>query len=172
MIQINQQPKRGEMRRISEKLAISMVNWFRCNGRNFPWQNTTNLFYIPVAHVLLRQPQTTRVVTTYNHLVTTDPNPASLTEAIVNGSRKWFEHLGLVRRVDRLAKSAHRVLRNYKGNLPLDLPVLQSLSGFKCFSAQAILCVAFNYPPPMIDQGSGQVLWRDLQAAEKRGRLG
>ncbi len=150
------------MRRISEEFATSVVSWFRYNGRDFPWRGTTNPFYILIAEVLLRQTQATRVVGPYIHLITIYPNPASLAEADVGGLRQWFKPLGLVRRADRLVECARRLLRDYGGQVPQDLESLQSLPGIGRYSARATLCMAFNHPLPMIDEGSGRVLRRVL----------
>ena len=146
------------MRRISEEFATSVVSWFRFNGRDFPWRGTTNPFYILIAEVLLRQTQATRVVGPYIHLITIYPNPASLAEADVDGLRQWFKPLGLVRRADRLVECARRLLRDYGGQVPRDLESLQSLPGIGRYSARATLCMAFNHPLPMIDEGSGRAL--------------
>ncbi len=162
VLQVDRHPNMSHMLRISEELATSVVSWFRYNGRDFPWRDTTNPFYILVAEVLLRQTQATRVVGPYIHLVTTYPDPASLAEADVDGLRQWFKPLGLVRRADRLVECARRLLRDYGGQVPRCLESLQSLPGIGRYSARATLCMAFNHPLPMIDEGSGRVLRRVL----------
>ena len=162
MLQLERQPNKGRTRRGSKEFSTSVVSWFRCNGRDFPWRDTTNPFYILMAEVLLRQTQATRVVGPYIQLVTTYPDPASLAEADVDGLRQWFKPLGLVRRADRLVECAHRLLRDYGGQVPRDLRSLQSLPGIGRYSARATLCMAFNHPLPMIDEGSGRVLRRVL----------
>ena len=162
VLQLDRQPKSGRKRRVSQELATSVVSWFRCNGRDFPWRDTRNPFHILIAEVLLRQTQANRVVGPYVHLVTTYPDPASLAKANVDGLRQWFRPLGLVRRADRLVECARRLVRDYGGQVPRDLQDLQSLPGIGRYSARAILCMAFNDPLPMIDEGSGRVLRRVL----------
>ena len=162
MLKLDRQPETGRMRRVGQELATSVVSWFRSNGREFPWRDTRNPYHILIAEVLLRQTQANRVVGPYLHLVTTHPNPASLAEADVDGLRQWFAPLGLVRRADRLVECAHRLLRDYGGQVPRDLRDLQSLPGIGRYSARATLCMAFDHPVPMIDEGSGRVLRRVL----------
>ena len=162
VLQLDQQPKRGPMRRVNQEFATSVVSWFRCNGRGFPWRDTRNPFHILMAEILLRQTQATRVVGPYFHLVTTYPVPASLAEADVDALRQWFRPLGLVRRADRLVECARRLVRDYGGQVPRDLRDLQSLPGIGRYSARATLCMSFNDPLPMIDEGSGRVLRRVL----------
>ena len=150
------------MRRVGQELASSVVSWFRSNGRDFPWRDTRNPFHILIAEVLLRQTQANRVVGPYIHLVATYHDPASLAEADVDGLRQWFKPLGLIRRADRLVECARRLLRDCGGQVPRDLESLQSLPGIGRYSARATLCMAFNRPLPMIDEGSGRVLRRVL----------
>ena len=166
VLQLDRQPKSGRKRRVSQELATSVVSWFRCNGRDFPWRDTRNPFHILIAEVLLRQTQANRVVGPYVHLVTTYPDPASLAKANVDGLRQWFRPLGLVRRADRLVECAHRLLRDYGGQVPRDLRDMQSLPGIGRYSARATLCMAFHHPLPMIDEGSGRVLRRVLGFSE------
>ncbi len=154
------QLENGRERRVGQELSISVVTWFRSNGRDFPWRDTRNPFHILMAEVLLRQTQAARVVGPYTHLVTTFPDPASLAEADVDALREWFRPLGLVRRADRLVECAHRLLRDYGGQVPRDLKQLESLPGIGRYSARAILCMAFQRPEPMVDEGSGRVLRR------------
>ena len=162
MLQLDRQPKRDHIRGGSKEFATSVVSWFRSNGRDFPWRETRNPFHILMAEVLLRQTQAARVVGPYIHLVTTYPDPASLAEADVDALREWFRPLGLVRRADRLVQCARRLLGDYGGQVPRDLRSLQSLPGIGRYSARATLCMAFNHPLPMIDEGSGRVLRRAL----------
>ena len=168
VLQLDRQPKRGCKRKVNEELATSVVSWFRCNGRDFPWRDTRNPFHILIAEVLLRQTQANRVVGPYVHLVTTYPDPASLAAADVDGLRQWFRPLGLVRRADRLVECAHRLLRDFGGQVPQDLRDLQSLPGIGRYSARATLCMAFHHPLPMIDEGSGRVLRRVLGFSDDR----
>ena len=162
MLQLDPQPRRGPIRGVSKEFAAPVVSWFHSNGRDFPWRETRNPYHILIAEVLLRQTQAARVVGPYIYLITTYPDPASLAEADVDALRLWFKPLGLVRRADRLVECARRLIRDYEGRVPRDLKDLQSLPGIGRYSARATLCMAFNDPLPMIDEGSGRVLRRIL----------
>ena len=162
VIQAERQPNRDRALRDSKELATSVVSWFRSNGREFPWRDTSNPFHILIAEVLLRQTQSARVVGPYTYLVTTYPDPASLAEADVDALRQWFRPLGLVRRADRLVECARHLVRDYGEQVPQDLHYLQSLPGIGRYSSRATLCMAFDAPLPMIDEGSGRVLRRVL----------
>ena len=153
---------------VSRDLSDSVIGWFRENGRVFPWRETNDPFHILVAEVLLRQTQARRLVDPYLELVAKYPNPESLARANVEALREWFKPLGLVRRADSLVECARILVRDYWGQVPPDLKQLQSLPGIGKYSARAILCMAFNSPEPMVDEGCGRVLRRVL-GYENRG---
>lgn len=149
-------------KRNSSVLVESTVQWFRSHGRVFPWRKTSNPFYILVAEVLLRQTQAERVVKPYLDLIELYLDVQALAQANVAELRKWFRPLGLVQRADRLVQCARMLVEDYVSQVPRDLKALESLPGLGRYSARAILCLGFNQPVPMIDEGSGRVLRRTL----------
>ena len=61
-LQRARQANKGYDQRLSQELVTSVVDWFRTNGRDFPWRQTKDPFHILIAEVLLRQTQAPRVV--------------------------------------------------------------------------------------------------------------
>lgn len=152
----------------SSVFVQSTVQWFGSHGRMFPWRRTSNPFHILVAEVLLRQTQAGRVVGPYLDLIERYPDAQALAQADVTELRKWVRPLGLVQRADRLVQCARILVKDYAGQVPGDLKALESLPGLGRYSARAILCLGFNQPVPMIDEGGGRVLRRTL-GHEPRG---
>lgn len=138
----------------------SIVKWFRSHGRIFPWRETSDPFHVLVAEVLLRQTQAWRVVKPYLDLIKQYPDAQTLAQADVVELRRWFRSLGLVKRADRLVQCSQILISDYTGKVPGDLKALESLPSLGRYSARAILCLGFNQPVPMIDEGSGRVLRR------------
>jgi A/G-specific adenine glycosylase len=144
------------------KLQKAVIGWYMSNGRDFPWRNTNSKFEILIAEVLLRQTQADRVRKPYLTLISKYPNPQGLAKADVYKLRAWFQPLGLVKRADRLIEAAQLIVHKYDSNIPDDLKDLISLPGIGQYSARAILCLGFDRPYPMIDEGSGRVFRRVL----------
>ena len=160
--------KKVTERQKTKELQDAVLSWFVTCGRDFPWRNTRNAFYILIAEVLLRQTQAERVVKPYLELVSKFPNPQSMTEADVAELRDWFHPLGLVKRADRLVETARILVRDFGRKVPRELEQLKNLPGFGEYSARAILCLAYNIQVPMIDEGSGRVLRRVLNLHSNR----
>ena len=158
----------GSVCAVGRELSTAVVEWYRANGRAFPWRDTCDPFHILLAETLLRQTQAPRLVEPYLNLVAKYPNPWSLACADVEGLRNWFKPLGLVRRADHLVDCARILVEDHEGQVPRDLQSLEALPGLGRYSARAILCLAFEQPVPMIDEGAGRVLRRVLGHAAHR----
>jgi len=148
-------------------LQNAVLGWFADHGRDFPWRNTNNAFFILIAEVLLRQTQAERVENPYLALISKFPDPQSMAQADVTQLREWFHPLGLVKRADRLVETSKILLRDFTGKVPNRLEQLMGLPGLGEYSARAVLCLAYNIQVPMIDEGSGRVLRRALEVAPK-----
>ena len=115
-----------------------------------------------VAEVLLRRTQASRVTRSFAELVHRYPDPQSLANADPAELRAMFRSLGLVRKADQLQAAASLITTRYHGRLPENLEGLLEIPGLGVYSARAVLCMAFEWPVPMIDESSGRVLRRLL----------
>jgi A/G-specific adenine glycosylase len=158
--------------KVSKKKIVwirkAVLNWFSANGRDLPWRQTNNLYYLIIAEVLLRQTQAERVVQPYFDLIGMYPNLQTLAEASVSDLRLWFQPLGLFSRADRLIETANKIIKQYGGTIPNDLINLQALPGLGIYSARAVLCLGLGKPLPMVDEGSGRLLRRVFGLASNR----
>ena len=142
-----------------------VLGWFDEHGRDFPWRQTCNPYYILVAEVLLRRTQAFRVVSPYLELVRLYPTVQKMSEAETSWLREWFKPLGLVRRADQLVRAAKFTVEQYGGKVPQTLEQLSGFPGIGRYSARAIQCLAYGAPVPMIDESSGRLLRRMLGLA-------
>lgn len=145
-----------------------VLDWFSKNGRDFPWRNTNNAFFILIAESLLRQTQAERVVEPYLTLISKFPDPQSMAQANVAQLREWFHPLGLVKRADRLVETSKILVCDFAGIVPAGLKQLKELPGLGQYSARAVLCLAYNIQVPMVDESSGRVLRRAFSLHSER----
>jgi len=149
-------------------LQNAVLSWYVDHGRDFPWRNTDNAFFILIAEVLLRQTQAERVANPYLALISKFPDPQSMAQADVTQLREWFHPLGLVKRADRLVETSKIIVRDFTGKVPNRLEQLMEFPGLGEYSARAVLCLAYNIQVPMIDEGSGRVLRRILNLQSEK----
>jgi A/G-specific adenine glycosylase len=55
-------PSPAERRRF----RTSLLRWYRRNGRDLPWRNTTDPYHVLVSEVMLQQTQVDRVLPKYH----------------------------------------------------------------------------------------------------------
>jgi A/G-specific adenine glycosylase len=151
----------------AQKIRSAVLAWFAANERDFPWRRTADPFRILVAVFLLRQTQATRLAKPYVEITTKYPSARSLAVANVDELRRWFKPLGLAKRADYLVRTSRILVANHDGKVPNSLDTLLTLPGLGIYSAQAVLCLAFGAPLPMVDEGSGRVLQRVLGIVAK-----
>lgn len=149
--------KKHESKKSIQKVVL---DWFDSHGRDFPWRQTNNAFFVLIAETLLRQTQAERVVEPYLILTSRFPDPQSMAQANIEQLREWFHPLGLVKRADRLIETSMMLVRDFNGTVPDKLDLLVALPGLGEYSARAILCLAYDIRVPMIDESSGRLLRR------------
>ena len=143
------------------------LDWFSRRGRNFPWRQSSNSFHVLVAEVLLRRTQAERVVAPYLELIELFPTPQAMAEADTAWLREWFRPLGLVSRANALVQTSEIIRMRYGGKVPRDLTKVESLPGLGKYSARAVLCLAYGWAVPMIDESSGRLVRRLLGLSSK-----
>ena len=143
-------------------LHCTVEEWFKRNGRDFPWRQSSNPYHILVAEVLLRRTQAHRVVGPYIELLELYPDIRDLAKADASWLREWFRPLGLVNRADSLVEAANTILEQHGGEVPRELDEIENLPGMGRYSARAVHCLAHAGAEPMIDESSGRLLRRLL----------
>lgn len=121
-------------------------NFFQEHRRNFPWRQTTNLYQILVAEVMLQQTQTSRVVPFFDRFLQTLPTVESLAAVDTETLLKLWQGLGYNRRALFLRSTAQTIQSSFGRVIPANLAQLQTLPGIGPNTAGAILAYAFNQP--------------------------
>ena len=63
------------------QIARTCAEWYRMNGRSYPWRQSTDLYRVFVAEFLLRKTQVYRVLPVYTALVAQYPSFLDLAQA-------------------------------------------------------------------------------------------
>jgi len=130
----------------------AIIEWFEGNGRKFPWRNTKNPFHILVAEMLLRRTTASAVARIYDDFLSRFSNPMLLKRARLSTIERMVSTLGLQSvRAKHLHETASILVRDYEGQVPQDVAVLESLPGVGRYAAAAIANFAFECPEAMVD---------------------
>jgi A/G-specific adenine glycosylase len=128
-----------------------VLGYFKKNGRDFPWRETTDPYKILVSEVMLQQTQTERVVVKYAEFLKTFPTWKALSNAEPAEVVKVWMGLGYYRRAFNLHRAAQAVWKEYGGRPPQTAEGLQELPGVGPYTAAAVAAFAFGEPAPMIE---------------------
>lgn len=137
-----------------------VLTWYRNNARSLPWRKTRNPYRILVFEVMLQQTQVSRVLQKYPEFLRRYPNFSVLAGARTADVIRSWAGMGYNNRAMRLHQIAKIVIEKYRGRLPQDVEILQSLPGIGRYTANAIACFAFVQQVAVVDTNIRRVLGR------------
>jgi A/G-specific adenine glycosylase len=149
-------PPATARRRFRRKL----LQWYRQNGRDLPWRQTTDPYHILVSEVMLQQTQVDRVLPKYREWLNKYPTLQALAEADEVDVAETWRPLGYNIRPRRLHAIARESVARYGGTLPADEQTLMSFKGIGAYTAGAVLSFAFGQRTPILDTNVARVLFR------------
>ena len=137
-----------------------MLAWYRRNGRDLPWRNTTDPYHILVSEVMLQQTQVDRVLPKYHEWLGKYPTLQALADAPEGDVDSTWRPLGYNIRPRRLHAIARESVTRHGGNLPDDEETLLSFKGIGEYTAGAVLSFAFGQRKAILDTNVARVLFR------------
>jgi A/G-specific adenine glycosylase len=129
-------------------------DWFRANGRELPWRETTDPYAILVSEIMLQQTQVGRVVPRYLEWLARWPSVEALAAAPAADVIEAWQGLGYNRRAVNLHRAAEVVAAS---GWPAELT---DLPGVGRYTADAIACFAFGRDVLPVDVNIERVLER------------
>jgi A/G-specific adenine glycosylase len=154
-----------------------LLAWYRRNGRDLPWRQTSNPYHILVSEVMLQQTQVDRVLPKYTEWLAKYPTLEALAAARETDVSETWRPLGYNVRPRRLHSIARESVARYGGQLPSDEATLLSFKGIGEYTAGAVRSFAFGQRAAIVDTNVARVLFRnfvgrgDLKAHAMRRHL-
>ncbi len=135
------------------EFRASLVEWFRQDGRDYPWRRTQDPYAILVSEVMLQQ---TRLAVVqgkgyYQRFMDAFPTVYDLAKADEQSLLRVWEGLGYYRRARMLQSTAVAVSERYQGCFPIEEKDLLELPGIGRYTAAALRSFAHNLPSPLVD---------------------
>lgn len=148
------------IRRKLASLRRRLIQWWRRNGRRFPWRKTRNPYRILVAEVLLHRTRADQVLPVYKYFLRKYPTIEAIGSTSVRATRKDISQLGLRWRADKLHEMANIITRKYSGKIPLEPKLLRELPGISDYIASAVACFVRNSPEIILDTNTVRIVGR------------
>ena len=135
-----------------EQIKNQINEWYKINGRNFPWRETKNHFHILVAEMLLRRTTAVAVSRIFHDFISHYDTPERLALSRISTITKQVTSLGLqVLRAQHLKQTASLIVKDFDGKVPNDFKELSNFPGVGRYVASAVLNFAFGEPIPLVD---------------------
>ena len=144
----------------SRSFQTGLLGWFHQNGRQLPWRETHNPYYILISELMLQQTQVDRVIEYYQKFITQFPTLGVLAKASEEEVLALWSGLGYYNRARNLFKIAQIIATEYNGEFPQTKEQILALPGIGLYTVGAILTFAFNIRAPIVDTNVDRVLSR------------
>jgi A/G-specific adenine glycosylase len=133
------------------QLVLTILRWYRLNGRKLPWRGIRSPYRILVSEIMLQQTQVNRVLEKYPTFLKTFPTFQTLAGARRATVIRTWQGMGYNNRAVRLHILAQEIVDQHNGRLPRDYDLLRTLPGIGPYTARAILSSAFGMAEPVVD---------------------
>ncbi len=143
-------------------------DYYKKSGRDLPWRKTRDPYRILVSEMMLQQTQVDRVRPFYENFIRRFPDFASLARARTADVLAAWRGLGYNRRALFIKRLAEVVMKDFKGKLPKDRNVLESLPGIGKGTSGALSAFAFNRPEIFIETNIRRVFIHFFFAKNKK----
>jgi A/G-specific adenine glycosylase len=153
-------------RLVVPELRRSLLAWYRWQGRDLPWRNTSDPYAIWVSEIMLQQTQVATVIPCYQRWLVALPTLLHLAAADQQQVLKLWQGLGYYARARNLHRAAGVIDREWGGEFPTAIQQVIQLPGIGRTTAGGILSAAFNQPHPILDGNVKRVLVRLIALAQ------
>ena len=129
------------------------VNWFKSQGRSFPWRKPNiSPYKILVTEMLLRQTRASHVSSIWISFTNQYSTPKALVSAPKKELIKYLRVLGFGnQRSDALRLAASWLIQHHNGRVPTSLHELLQVPHIGEYSSRAILCFAYGERVEIVD---------------------
>ncbi|MEE0133660.1 MAG: A/G-specific adenine glycosylase [Treponema sp.] len=134
-----------------QEFQSMILDFYRQEGRSFPWRETCNPYEILVSELMLQQTQTERVVPKYLNWLQEFPTAQALAQAPFSQVLTAWSGLGYNRRAGYLQEACRQVVEELGGVFPSSARELEKLRGVGPYTARAVATFAFNKPEVFIE---------------------
>ena len=136
---------------VMRKFQKLVYGYYKKYGRDLPWRNTDNPYWILVSEIMLQQTQVSRVLKKYEEFIQAFPTIQKLARAPLYKALKAWQGLGYNRRALLLHRLAQKVVSEYAGKIPSERKVLKSLPGIGEATSGEICAFAFGQPAGFVE---------------------
>ena len=145
---------------IATDFSLTLMRWFRENGRELPWRETNDPYAIWLSEIILQQTQVKQGWAYWERFMQRWPKVEDLASATEDEVLREWQGLGYYSRARNLHFAAQQIVA--KGGFPQTIEGIKALKGVGDYTAAAIGSFAFGLPEAVVDGNVYRVLSRYL----------
>ena len=138
--------------------SLTLIRWFRENGRELPWRETRDPYAIWLSEIILQQTQVKQGWAYWERFMRRWPTVEDLANATEDEVLREWQGLGYYSRARNLHFAARQIVE--MGGFPQTLEGIKALKGVGDYTAAAIGSFAFGLPAAVVDGNVYRVLSR------------
>ena len=138
--------------------ALTLLKWFRENGRELPWRQTRDPYAIWLSEIILQQTPVKPGWDYWERFVRRWSTVEALAEATEDEVLREWQGLGYYSRARNLHYAAKQIVVH--GHFPDTMEEIKQLKGVGDYTAAAIGSIAFGLPAAVVDGNVYRVLSR------------
>ncbi len=135
-----------------------LLDWFRENGRELPWRQTSDPYAIWLSEIILQQTQVKQGWEYWERFMRRWPTVEDLAAATEDEVLREWQGLGYYSRARNLHFAAKQIVA--LGHFPNTIEEIKKLKGVGDYTAAAIGSIAFGLPAAVVDGNVYRVLAR------------
>ena len=143
---------------MTNDFALTLLNWFRENGRDLPWRQTKDPYAIWLSEIILQQTQVKQGWAYWERFMRRWPTVEQLAEASEDEVLREWQGLGYYSRARNLHFAAKQIVA--LGGFPTTIEGIKGLKGVGDYTAAAIGSIAFDLTAAVVDGNVYRVLSR------------
>jgi len=143
--------------------AMTIIAWFRENGRALPWRETNDAYAIWLSEIILQQTRIEQGRPYWERFMRRWPTVNDLAAASEDEVLREWQGLGYYSRARNLHAAARQVVE--QGGFPTTLEGIRALKGIGDYTAAAIGSFAYGLPAAVVDGNVYRVLSRHFGIA-------
>ena len=144
----------------TKELGKELLQWYKRNGRDFPWRCAGSCYERIVAELLLQRTQAITVSKFYGSFLQRYPSWESLAYATEQDLGDQLKPIGLWRRRARTLIHLSRTLVELGCQFPSTRTELEKLPGISQYIASAVLLLCHGRKEPLLDVNMARILER------------
>ena len=162
----NQLPEKKEVTYLRRKI----LDWYKDNGREFPWRETDDPYRLLIAEMMLQKTPADRVQEVYMDFFAKYPRIEDVAEAREEDLYDILSPLGLKKRFDNFKQISNEIPQNHEERVPRNRAGLRQLTGVGEYIAGIVCSVAFKQKEWILDSNVIRIFGRffGLTAREEK----